>query len=147
MKIRRDWSPEKNEFGRFGASKFSERLEPSIRRDCSTPGTHICSLLLLLILLKVGSVFLCSFKSACVWLDTGHGAAAWCPKFSAFGTYQGSGDLVSIRNYFAVYTSDPYLLVISGIFQNFSFLKKGRKKTFNMSNFFGFYLACCRSRT
>ena len=40
FKIRRDWSPRKTrkiEFGKFGASKFSERLEPSIQRDWSTP--------------------------------------------------------------------------------------------------------------
>ena len=39
LKIRRDWSPwkaRKIEFGKFGAF-HSERLEPSIRRDWSTP--------------------------------------------------------------------------------------------------------------
>ena len=37
MEIRTDWSPSKFEFGKHGASNFSERLEPSIRRDGGTP--------------------------------------------------------------------------------------------------------------
>ena len=37
LEIRTDWSPSKFEFGKFGASNFSERLEPSIRRDGDTP--------------------------------------------------------------------------------------------------------------
>ena len=37
LEIRTDWSPSKFEFGNFGVSNFSERLEPSIRIDGSTP--------------------------------------------------------------------------------------------------------------
>ena len=37
LEIRTDWSPSKFEFGKFGASNFSERLEPSIRKDGGTP--------------------------------------------------------------------------------------------------------------
>ena len=38
LEIRTDWSPSKFKFGKFGASNFSERLVPSIRRDGGTPG-------------------------------------------------------------------------------------------------------------
>ena len=43
LEIRTDRSPRKFEFGKFGASNFSERLEPSIRKDGGTPrGAFFC---------------------------------------------------------------------------------------------------------